>query len=121
MKTILLVEDDPFLIDIYSDKFKDAGFAVETVGDGETTLNEIREKKPDLVILDLVLPHIDGWEILRQIKKDPALSPIPVIIFSNLGQGADIEKGQALGATKYLIKSRHTPSEVLEEVKKILK
>jgi len=121
MKTILLVEDDPFLIDIYSDKFKNAGFLVETVGDGEATFNKIKEKKPDLVILDLVLPHIDGWEILRQIKEDPAINQIPVIIFSNLGQKSDIEKSQAMGATKYLIKSQYTPSEVVEEVKKILK
>ncbi len=121
MKTILLVEDDPFLIDIYSVKFKNAGFAVETVEDGETTLNKIREKKPDLVVLDLVLPHVDGWEILRQIKEDPDLDQMPIIIFSNLGQRSDIEKGRAMGATKYLIKSQYTPGEVLEEVKKILK
>ncbi|MFH1401517.1 MAG: response regulator [Parcubacteria group bacterium] len=121
MKTILLVEDDPFLIDIYSDKFKNAGFAVETVGAGETTLDKIREKKPDLVILDVVLPHINGWEILRQIRKDQALNQTAVIIFSNLGQRSDIKKGQDLGAIKYLIKSQYTPGEVLEEVKKILK
>jgi len=121
MKTILLIEDDPFLVDIYSDKFKNAGFAVEIAEDGEATLNKIREKKPDLVILDLVLPHIDGWEILRQIKEDSSLNQIPVIVFSNLSQKSDIEKSQALGATKYLIKSQYTPSEVLEEVKKILK
>jgi two-component system, OmpR family, response regulator BaeR len=121
MKTILLVEDDPFLIDIYSEKFKLAGFEAETVGDGERTLEKIREKKPDLVMLDLVLPHIDGWEILRQIKKDPELSAIPVIVFSNLGQKSDIENGLALGAAKYLIKSQYTPSEVVDEIKKILK
>jgi len=121
MKKILLVEDDPFLIDIYSEKFKNAGFETETVGDGEKTLEKIKENKPDIIILDLVLPHVDGWEILRQIKEDPDLNVIPVIVFSNLGQRSDIEKGLALGATKYLIKSQYTPSEVVREIKEILK
>jgi DNA-binding response OmpR family regulator len=121
MKTILLVEDDPFLIDIYSEKFKKAGFEVEAAADGEVILKKIREQKPDLIVLDLVLPHIDGWEILRQIKEDNNLNKIPVVLFSNLGQRADIDKGLKLGAIKYLIKSQYTPSEVVEEIKKILK
>lgn len=121
MKTILLVEDDPFLIDIYSDKFKKSGYEVDVVNDGELTVNHLKETMPDLVILDLVLPHVDGWEILSQIKKEAELAKIPVILFSNLGQKSDIEKGLELGAVKYLIKSQYTPSEVVEEVKKILK
>jgi DNA-binding response OmpR family regulator len=120
MKTILLVEDDPFLVDIYSDKFKNAGFLVKTVSDGEGTLEKIKEEKPDLMLLDLVLPHIDGWEILRQIKEDKSLGSVPVVIFSNIGQKSDIEKGLAMGAKKYLIKSQYTPSEVVEEIKEIL-
>lgn len=121
MKTILLVEDDPFLVDIYSDKFKKAGYEADVVSDGQETLAKVKEIKPDLVVLDLVLPHIDGWEILRQIRQDSSLNDMPVILFSNLGQRSDIEKGLALGATKYLIKSQYTPSEVVEEIKKILK
>jgi DNA-binding response OmpR family regulator len=121
MKKILLVEDDPFLIDIYSDKFKKAGFEVEAVADGGLILNKVKETKPDLIVLDLVLPHLDGWEILKQIKEEANINQIPVILFSNLGQRSDIEKGLALGAVKYLIKSQYTPSEVVEEIKKILK
>lgn len=120
MKSILLVEDDPFLIDIYTVKLKEAGFLVEVAEDGETTLRKIKEKIPDLLILDLVLPQLDGWEILKEVKSNPKLKNIPVIVFSNLGQKGDVEKGLDMGATKYLIKAQYTPSEVVEEIKKIL-
>lgn len=120
MKTILLVEDDPFLIDIYTKKFSKEGFEVEVAEAGDLVLNRIKEKRPDIIFLDLVLPHIDGWGILKQLKESPELESIPVIIFSNLGQKSDIEKGFAMGANKYLIKSQYTPKEVVEEVKKFL-
>lgn len=119
-KLILLVEDDPFLIDIYSEKLKKSGFALEVVSNGEEVLPKIREKKPSLVILDIVLPQVDGWEILEQIKKDPAVSNTKVVILSNLGQKEEVEKGIAGGAAKYLIKANYTPSGVVEEIKKIL-
>ena len=120
MKNILLVEDDPFLIDIYTTKLKESGFAVEVASDGESALQKIKEKDPGLVILDIVLPHLDGWEILRQIKSDPKLKKIKIIILSNLGQKEEVEKGVELGAVKYLIKAHHTPSEVVAEIKKLL-
>lgn len=120
MKTILLVEDDPFLIDIYSSKFTQAGFGVTIAESGNLVLPKMLEKKPDIVILDLVLPHIDGWGILKQIKEIPGLNAIPVVVFSNLSQKSDIDKGLAMGATKYLIKSHYTPGEVVNEIKKIL-
>ena len=121
MKTILLVEDDPFLIDIYSSKLKEGGFEVDLAGNGEISMERIKEKRPDLILLDLVLPHVDGWEVLKTIRADAKLSAVPVVIFSNLGQKSDIDKGMELGATKYLIKAQYTPSEVVEEIKKILK
>ncbi|MDP2663847.1 MAG: response regulator, partial [bacterium] len=99
---------------------KEAGFLVELAGDGEISLERIKEKKPDLMLLDLVLPHIDGWEVLKRIRADEALRAVPVVIFSNLSQKSDIDKGISLGATKYLIKAQYTPSEVVEEIKKIL-
>jgi len=120
-KSILLVEDDPFLIDIYTTKLKESGFGVEVASDGESALRKVKEKEPGLVILDIVLPQLDGWEILRQIKSDPKLKNIKIIILSNLGQKEEVERGVELGAVKYLIKAHYTPSEVVEEVKKILK
>ncbi len=125
MKSILLVEDDPFLIDIYTTKLKEAGFSVETAQDGEVALKKLPEKKFDLLILDIVLPQLDGWEILEEIKKQKSkvknLEDLKIIVLSNLGQKTEVEKGLNLGATKYLIKAHYAPSEIVEEIQQILK
>jgi DNA-binding response OmpR family regulator len=120
MKTVLLIEDDPFLIDIYGSKFKESGFNVEIISDGSVKLENIKSIKPDIILLDLVLPHHQGWEVLKTIREDESLKSVPVVIFSNLSQKADVEKGMALGATRYLVKAQYTPSEVVAEVNKIL-
>jgi len=116
MKKILLIEDDPFLIDIYSTKFKEVGYNVMVAEEGETGLKKIKEEKPDLVLLDIVLPNFTGWEILRKVDKKTK-----IIILSNLGEKNEIEKGMKLGAAKYLVKAHYTPTEVVAEIKKILK
>ena len=121
MKKVLLVEDDPFLVDIYSTKFKEAGFDVSVAEDGAECLKKVAEETPDLLLLDVVLPNFNGWEILRKIKKDNKFKSIKVVVLSNLGEKEEVEKGMKLGATKYLVKAHYTPSEVVEEVKKILK
>lgn len=121
MKTILFVEDDPFLIDIYSAKLKEAGFEIEIAKDGEECLAKVKEKKPDLIVLDIVLPKISGWEVLKEIKKDRNLKDLKIIIFSNLGQKNEVEEGLRMGAAQYLIKAHYTPSEVVREIKKIFK
>jgi DNA-binding response OmpR family regulator len=121
VKSILLVEDDPFLIDIYTTKFKEAGFSVETADSGENVLEKVKEKKFDLVILDIVLPQLDGWEVIGRIKSDPESKDLKVIILSNLGQKEEVEKGMKLGAEKYLIKAHYTPSQVVEEIKEIIR
>ncbi len=121
MKKILLVEDDPFLIDIYTAKLKEAGFNVEVVNNGQQCLKIIQERIPDLLLLDIVLPYIDGWEILRRIKSMKNLKNLKIIILSNLCQKREVEKGIELGATKYLIKAHYTPSEVVAEIKQLLR
>jgi len=125
MKKILLVEDDPFLIDIYQKKLKDSGFKVEVVKDGEKALKALKEKSFDLMLLDIVLPGIDGWKILEEIgkmkKERRDLEKMKVVIWSNLGEKEDIKKGLSLGATSYLIKANFTPSEVVREIEKLLK
>ncbi|HHE76389.1 MAG TPA: response regulator [Candidatus Parcubacteria bacterium] len=129
MKTILLVEDDPFLIDIYTTKLKETGFNVEVATDGYACLSKIKEKNekgeqgkvwPDLVLLDIVLPQIDGWEVLSALRKDEKLKNIKVIVLSNLGQREEVEKGNSFKVVKYLIKAHFTPSEVVEEIKKVI-
>ena len=120
MKTILLVEDDPFLIDIYTTKLKEKGFSVEVAEDGAECLRKIKETLPDLLLLDIVLPSLNGWEILRKIKSDDKLKNLKVVILSNLGEKEEIEKGIKFGVSKYLVKAHYTPSEVVEEIEKII-
>ena len=125
MKQILLIEDDPFLIDIYTTKLKEGGFSVEVATGGEEGLRKLRERSFDLLVLDIVLPRIDGWKVLEEIKnqglKDKDPKDLKIIVLSNLGQKEEVEKGLKLGATKYLIKAHYTPSEVVEEIRKIIK
>ncbi len=121
MKSILLVEDDPFLIDVYTTKLKENGFSVEVAVDGDEALRKVKEKKPILMVLDIVLPQIDGWEVLKKIKADPELKNLKIIVLSNLGQKEEVEKGIDLGATKYMIKAHYTPTQVVEEIQKVLK
>ena len=112
MKKILLIEDDPFLADIYSTKLKENNFEVEVVSEGEEALRRVKEQPYDLVLLDIVLPKMDGWEILRSIRSEPKLQDLKVIIISNLGQKEEIDKGLGLGALKHLVKAHYTPSEM---------
>jgi DNA-binding response OmpR family regulator len=125
MKKILLVEDDPFLIDIYQKKLRDSGFKVEVARDGEKALEILKEKNFDLMLLDIVLPKIDGWKILEEIremkKEKKYLEKMKIVIWSNLGEKEDVKKGLSLGATSYLIKANFTPSEVVREIEKLLK
>lgn len=120
MKKILLIEDDAFLVDIYTTKLKEAGFEVLVAFDGEEGFKKAKDEKPDLVLLDLVLPGMDGWEFLKKAKSEN-LGNVKVVVLSNLGQKEEVEKGMELGAVKYLVKAHYAPSEVVEEVKKILK
>ncbi len=120
MVKILVVEDDKFLRELIARKLRE-DYEVSEAIDGEEGLKKTREEKPDLILLDLILPGIDGFEVLTEIKKDPQLSEIPVIILSNLGQTDDIEKGLKLGAIDYLVKAHFTPAEIIEKVKGALR
>jgi len=117
---ILIVEDDPFLGEMYVIKLKQAGFEADLVLDGETGLNRIKKEKPALVLLDVVLPKKDGFEILKEIKSDSTLKNIPVVLLTNLDQPNDIKKALSLGADDYIVKARFTPTAVIKKVKSIL-
>lgn len=119
-KIILVVEDDKFLRELISQKLVKEGYKISEAVDGEEGIKKIKEEKPELVLLDLILPGIDGFEVLAQAKADPATEKIPIIILSNLGQREDIERGLKLGATDYLIKAHFTPGEIIEKIKKII-
>jgi len=120
-KTILIIEDDKFLRELIVQKLIKEGYEIAEAIDGEEGIKKIKEGKPDLVLLDLILPGIDGFEVLSRMKGDSALAPIPVIILSNLGQKEDVERGLKLGAIDYLIKAHFTPGEIIEKVKNALK
>jgi DNA-binding response OmpR family regulator len=117
---ILIVEDDKFLRELLVRKLENEGFKIVRAIDGEEALKKIKEELPQLILLDLVLPGIDGFEVLRRIKGDPATSKVPVIILSNLGQREEVEKGIQLGANDYLVKAHFTPEEIVKKVKGVL-
>ena len=118
--TILLIEDDPLLIDIYSTKLKESGFEVTVADDGEKGLKSLEGAMPDLVLLDIVLPKQNGWEVLSKIRQNDRFKGLKVVLLSNLGQKEEIEKGLSLGADRYLIKAHFTPTQVVQEIQKLL-
>ncbi len=121
MKKILVIEDDKFLRELISRKIVSEGYDVAEAVDGKKGIEGVNKEKPDLILLDLILPEVDGFEVLAKIKSNPSSSQIPVIILSNLGRKEDIEKGLKMGAADYLIKARFTPDEIIEKVRGIIK
>lgn len=120
-KTISIVEDDKFLRELIAQKLAKEGYEILTAIDGEEGMAQIKEKRPDLVLLDLILPGIDGFEVLSRMKSEPDLAKIPVVILSNLGQKEEVERGLKLGAVDYMIKAHFTPREIIEKVNSVLK
>jgi DNA-binding response OmpR family regulator len=117
---VLIVEDDPFLSNIYQTKFDMEGFKVSTSDNGQSGLDDAKKKKPDIILLDILLPKMDGFTVLEHLKGDPEVKDIPVLLLTNLGQKDDVEKGLKLGAADYLIKAHFKPQETVDKVKKIL-
>lgn len=119
-KKILLAEDDQFLVRTLKEKLIAEGFEVTVAGDGAEAMAELSEQKPDIVLLDLMMPVKNGFDVLKEMKKSEAMKNIPVVILSNLGQESDIEKGRELGAVDYLVKAKISMREVVEKVRKYL-
>lgn len=118
---IMWVEDDKFLSDIIARKLSLQGCSLVHATDGETALTLVETEKPDLILLDILLPGVDGYEILKRLKNGQNTKKIPVILLSNLGQKDDVEKGKSLGAARFLIKATVTLDEIVEEIKAVLK
>jgi len=116
----LIVEDDPFIADVYVLKLESEGYNVETAEDGLKGLEALKKKRFDVVLLDILMPNMDGFKVLEQIKKNPSMSQVPVIILTNLSQKKDIQKGIELGASDYIIKTKFTPTEVVKTISKVL-
>ncbi len=118
---ILLIEDDPFLLSMYSTKFGLENFSVISADDGEKGWQMADEVRPDIILLDILMPKMNGFEVLEKLKANKKTKNIPVILLTNLNQKDEIERGMTLGADDYLIKAHFMPSEVVEKIKKVLK
>jgi DNA-binding response OmpR family regulator len=120
-KKVLIIDDDSFLSGIYATKLDIEGFEVATAKDGEEGLKALEKMTPDLILLDVLMPKLDGFETLKRLKQIPAVKDVPVIMLTNLGQKEDIEKGIEQGAVDYLIKAHFVPAEAVDKIKKVLK
>jgi len=118
---ILLIEDEPDLVDLFGSSLKSTGFQVVSIASGEEALATIKKIKPDLVLLDLIIPKKDGYEVLKEISCDQAIKNTLVYVFSNLTQKSEIARALKLGAKDYLIKSDYTPSKLVEKINQILR
>jgi len=118
---IVLIEDDQMLVEMYSLMFKAEAFTVLIADNGESGLALVKKELPDLVLLDVMMPKMDGFEVLAELKKDAKTKDIPVLLLTNLSQQGDLEKGKNLGAADYVVKASMTPSGVIERIKKYLK
>jgi DNA-binding response OmpR family regulator len=120
-KKILLVEDDFMISSMYKTKFEAEGFEVFVADNGSAGLELAKKEKPDIIMLDVILPQLDGFSVLEQIKQDKTTKNIPVIMLTNLGTEEDKKKGEAMGALDYLVKASLTPGQVSEKIKQALR
>ena len=120
MTKIMLVEDDVALRDIYTSRFEAEGYDVAVAADGEQALTVAVKEKPDLILLDIMMPKISGFDVLDILRNTPETKTTKIIVMSALSQTADIEKGKNLGADEYLVKSQVTLSEVVDMAKEVL-
>lgn len=118
---ILIVEDDVFLLEILSARFHKSGYVVSIAANGEDCMKVLESNKPDIILLDLMMPKMDGFEVLRRTKSSKDLSAIPIIVISNLGRPEDVQKAKDLGAIDYIIKSNFTVKEIVDKVSSVLK
>ena len=117
-KKILIVEDEEIMINLLQRKLGREGFEILIARDGEEGLKAMREKPPDLVLLDIIMPKMGGFEVMEEMQKDKELKKIPVIVISNSGQPVELDRAQRLGAKDWLIKTEFDPQEVIDKVVK---
>ena len=117
---ILLIEDEEMLASMYKTKFEKEGFEIELSLNGEEGLAKAKEDKFGVVLIDIIMPKLDGFAVLKELRAMPEYKDIPIIMLTNLGQDEDMERGKKLGATDYLVKANFTPSQVLEKIKSMM-
>lgn len=114
---VVIIEDEEILLKVLEEKFTQAGFDINIATDGEQAVPSIIKSKPDIIVLDLILPRKSGFEVLQELKNDQQLKKVPVVVLSNLGQEEDIKKALQMGAEDYIVKTQHPINEVIERVK----
>jgi two-component system alkaline phosphatase synthesis response regulator PhoP len=119
-KTVLIVEDDNFLRGLSAGKLSDEGYEVLTASNGEEAIKIAGESKPMMILLDLLLPNVDGFTALEAIRKIEGMEITPVIVFSNLGEEKDVLRAKELGANDFMIKSNFTLDELVEKIKSVI-
>lgn len=120
MNHVLIVEDEEFLVRALKDNLTSEGSTVSVAMDGEAVFDEVKKRKPALILLDLLLPKKNGFDVLKDLKASPEWQLIPVIVLSNLGEDSEIKRALELGASDYFVKSQHPIQEVIEKVKEYL-
>src|SRR3989344_7358241 len=120
MAKILIVEDDPLILRLYQKAFSFEGYEVETAANGEEGLEKVRTIIPTIVLLDVMMPKMNGLQVLEKLKAYPETHNIPVIVLTNLAGQNDSERALAMGAVKYIVKSEHDPKQVVDMVREIL-
>ena len=118
--SVLIVEDEPLLIELLEKKMQQSGLKVHTAGDVDQARAILKTKPVDAILLDILLPGVNGMTFLKELKADPKLKAIPVIIGSNLGQEDEIKQGMDAGAVEYIVKANASPGEIVERVMKYL-
>lgn len=119
-KKVLIIEDDTFLHELCKKKFMHAGYGVVSAFAGHDGLNKIKKEQPALILLDLLLPEMDGLDLLQQLKNNPTTAQIPVIIMSNYSDRERVQKGIDLGAKDYIIKAHFTPEDIVKKAKSVM-
>jgi len=121
MKKILLIEDEELIIKLLSKKLAAIGYDVSLAMNGQEGVEKMKQNIPDLVLLDIVMPRMGGFEVMTEMKKDEKLAKIPVIIISNSGQPLELERAKELGAADWLVKTEFDPKEVAEKIQKYIR
>lgn len=120
MAKILIVDDSPALLELYEFTLSSEGHKVETAKDGVEGMEKVKKFKPDLVLLDILMPNKDGFEVLKEMQGDEKMKEIPVLLLTNVDEQSKVDRGLKLGATDYIVKFQQTPNQVVEEIKQVL-
>jgi len=117
---VLLVEDDPMIVEMYKMRLEAEGYEVLITDKGSEALEIAKKQQPAVILLDVILPEVDGFAVLENLKSETETKNIPVLMLTNLSQESDREKGLKIGASEYFVKAEHTPADIINAVKKII-